>query len=334
MGVNEYNLDGGEIRHQLNLNPFFVTGFVDGEGCFHITISKRSINKTGYTVNMAFSIGLHKKDTWLLKSIQSYFGGIGCLSHHKNTVVWRVLSARELKVIVEHFDRYSLLTKKHLDFLLFKEALQIYENKDHLSEQGLMKMVSIKASINKGLSNTLKESFPDVKLIVPGAARRLELRELEEISNSKGLIDLNMGKSINPHWVAGFTEAEGCFFVAIQQNKGKSSYQIKLGYQVSQDNRDMLLIKSLTSFFGCGRSEPCGKAATSFRVTKIKDILEIIIPFFETYSIYGSKLQDFLDWKKISSLMASKAHLTPEGLSEIKKLKSGMNSLRLHPEEK
>jgi len=269
---------------------------------------------------MVFSIGLHKKDTRLLKSIQSYFGGIGCLSIHKNTVVWRVLSAQELKVIVEHFDRYPLLTKKRLDFLLFKEALQIYENKNHLNKQGLMKMVSIKASINKGLSDTLKEAFPDVKLI-------------EEISSKKGLIDPNMGKSINPYWVAGFTEAEGCFFVAIQYNKDKTSYQIKLGYQVSQDNRDILLIKSLTSFFGCGRSEPCGKAATSFRVTKIKDILEILIPFFETYPIYGSKLQDFRDWKNISSLMASKAHLTPEGLSEIKKLKCGMNSLRLHSEE-
>jgi len=31
--------------------------------------------------------------------------------------------------------------------------------------------------------------------------------------------------------------------------------------------------------------------------------------------------------------MASKSHLTPEGLSEIQKLKSRMNSLRLHPDE-
>ena len=91
------------------------------------------------------------------------------------------------------------MTKKRLDFLLFKEALQIYENKGHLNKQGLMKMVSIKASINKGLSDMLKEAFPDVKLI-------------EEISSKKGLIDLNVGKSINPYWVAGFTEAEGCFF--------------------------------------------------------------------------------------------------------------------------
>jgi len=83
--------------------------------------------------------------------------------------------------------------------------------------------------------------------------------------------------------------------VTVQYNKDKTAYQIKLGYQVSQDNRDILLIKSLTSFFSCGRSEPCGKAATSFRVTKIKDILGILIPFFESYPIYGSKLQDFMD---------------------------------------
>ena len=46
------------------------------------------------------------------------------------------------------------------------------------------------------------------------------------------------------------------------------------------------------------------------------------------YPILGSKLQDFLDFKCIVKLMASKSHLTPEGLNEIKKIKSRMNSLR------
>lgn len=73
-------------------------------------------------------------------------------------------------------------------------------------------------------------------------------------------------------------------------------------------------------------------------VTKIKDNLEKIIPFFEKYPIYGSKLKDFQSWKKISKLMASKAHLTPvrsakRGLNEIKKIRSEMNSLRQHEEQ-
>ena len=305
-------IESGIGNHQLN--PNYVTGFVDGEGCFHITIAERISNKTGYSVNLSFSIGLHSKDTDILRTIQAYFGGIGILSVTGSTVLWRVLSVKELMVIINHFDQYPLITKKRLDFLLFKEAFQLFIHKEHLTPDGLIKMASIKASINKGLSIKLKEAFPTAKIIDP--------------STLKGLIDVKEGKSINPYWVAGFTEGEGCFFVNIQENKSKASYSIRIGYQVSQHNRDLSLIKSLKDFFECGRTEPCGKAATSFRVTKVKNITENIIPFFENYPLLGSKLKDFKDWKEATKLMASKAHLSPEGLNEIKKIKSGMNSLR------
>jgi len=42
-------------------------------------------------------------------------------------------------------------------------AVNLIKNKEHLTKEGLRKIVAIKASINKGLSNTLKEIFPDVK---------------------------------------------------------------------------------------------------------------------------------------------------------------------------
>lgn len=113
-------------------------------------------------------------------------------------------------------------------------------------------MVSIKASINLGLSGELKEAFPAFKLIDPSSCHGGR-------DATKGLIDIKQGKSINPYWVAGFTEAEGCFFVVIQNNKFKAEYQVKVGYQVSQHLKDLSLIKSLKDFFECGRTEPCGK---------------------------------------------------------------------------
>lgn len=263
--------------------------------------------------------------------IQSYFGGIGTLSVTGSKVLWRVLSVKELTIITDHFDQYPLITKKRLDFLLFKEALQLFINKDHLTPEGLIKMASIKASINNGLSISLKEAFPTAKLIDLRAAL-INPSGVDLSSLPKGLLDVKEGKSINPFWVAGFTEAEGCFFVVIQENKNKASYQIKIGYQVTQHNRDQSLIKSLKDFFECGRSEPSGNAAISFRITKLKNITDNVIPFFENYPLLGSKLKDFKDFKEIAKLMTSKSHLTCEGLNEIKNIKSGMNSLREFPE--
>ena len=46
-------------------------------------------------------------------------------------------------------------------------------------------------------------------------------------------------------------EAEGCFFVKIQKNKNTENFQIKLGCQITQHNKDSRLIKSLIPFFNC-----------------------------------------------------------------------------------
>ena len=49
------------------LDPWFLTGFTDGEGCFNITISKDSRQKIGWRVKFSFQIGLSEKDITLLE---------------------------------------------------------------------------------------------------------------------------------------------------------------------------------------------------------------------------------------------------------------------------
>lgn len=55
------------------LNPYFVTGFTDGEGCFLINIRPNPKLKSGYSVELVFKINLHSKDRALLESIRNYF---------------------------------------------------------------------------------------------------------------------------------------------------------------------------------------------------------------------------------------------------------------------
>ena len=85
-------------------------------------------------------------------------------------------------------------------------------------------MVGIKASINRGLSKELKAAFPDV---IP-AERPLVLDP----------------KITNPHWLAGFTSAEGCFMVKIKASKTITGYVVHLGFQLTQHKRDEVLMKS------------------------------------------------------------------------------------------
>jgi hypothetical protein len=62
--------------HKLNnnnINPNYVSGFIDAEGCFHISILSNSNLKLGVSVRGIFQISLHKKDKVILERIRNFF---------------------------------------------------------------------------------------------------------------------------------------------------------------------------------------------------------------------------------------------------------------------
>ena len=130
------------------LNPYYITGFTDGEGCFFLGISPDSKSKTGYRVKASFQIGLHIKDLALLEIIQMFFG-VGKISKlGAESIQFRVYALKDLKVILHHFDKYPLLTNKQSDYLLFKQVVNLMEEGKHFTLEGLNKIVSIKAMLN------------------------------------------------------------------------------------------------------------------------------------------------------------------------------------------
>lgn len=147
----------------VKLNPYYITGFSDGESCFTVNVYKDPRRVNGYNIVPYFQIGLHKKDIELLKRIKTYFGEIGRIHELKSVCFYQVGSLKELTaVILPHFDKYALLTNKKADYLLFKSILDLMLKKEHLTNEGLKKIIAIKMSMNKGLSDSLKTSFPGI----------------------------------------------------------------------------------------------------------------------------------------------------------------------------
>jgi hypothetical protein len=113
---------------------------------------------------LKFQIGLHSKDLNVLYLLQEYLGGIGSIHLVKNgeVVNYSIDSIGDLNKLISHFEKYPLLTQKGADLFLFKKAVQLVNNKAHLTPEGLIQMVNIKASMNNlGLSETLKLEFPE-----------------------------------------------------------------------------------------------------------------------------------------------------------------------------
>ena len=87
-------------------------------------------------------------------------------AQNEKSVQYRVGSLKDLnEKIIPHFDKYPLLTQKKADFILFKKIISLINNKEHLTLEGLQKILCIKSSLNLGLSDELKNIFPNIKPI-------------------------------------------------------------------------------------------------------------------------------------------------------------------------
>ena len=128
----------------LVINPLWLTGFIDGEGCFHNSIYKNK-NKVGWAVKPEFQISLHFRDKALLEKIQNYFQvGNLFISSKRDICTFRIQSPKDLKRIINHLDLYPLKTQKLSDYIIFKEVFNLILNKQHLTISGLKKIVEKK----------------------------------------------------------------------------------------------------------------------------------------------------------------------------------------------
>ena len=94
----------------------FLSPQAAGESNFTVRIIKNSSGK-GWTIQPVFQISLHKKDLDLLKKIQASLG-VGAIYTKEKSYNYMVQSLKDINVIVNHFEKYPLLTKKREDFLL------------------------------------------------------------------------------------------------------------------------------------------------------------------------------------------------------------------------
>ena len=246
----------------------------------------------------------------LLREIQAYLGGIGRIGKFaKDAYALRVNTIGHMVKIIHHIDKYPLITQKHADYLLWREIIMMMQRKEHITQEGLLTIISLRASLNLGLSESLKTAFPDIIPVIRPKVENIAVPDGE--------------------WLAGFTSGEGCFFVFVIKSLTHTlGFQVQLVFQITQHSRDEILMHSLISYLGCGILVKSSDGKVQFRVQKFTDISEKILTFFGKYSIRGVKLDDFKDWSTVAKLVGRGEHLTTDGFNKIVKIKSGMNKGR------
>ncbi len=132
------------------LNPWYITGLVEGEGCFSVSFNLREKLKVKIETRPSFSLSLSKRDLELLKKTREYFGVGGIrFSRSDNTYKYEVRDIKALsEVIIPHFEAYPLQGAKAQDFEKFKDICKMVRANLHLSARHLPEIIELAYSMN------------------------------------------------------------------------------------------------------------------------------------------------------------------------------------------
>jgi hypothetical protein len=134
------------------LDPWYVTGLTEGEGCFCVSFSRRQRMKLGLEVRPSYSLSLNERDRDLLMGLQAFYGcGAVRQSKGDRTFKYEVRSTADLvRAVLPHFERYPLRGSKARSHRAFLTVCEMIEQGDHLKRDGLRQIVKIAGSMNAG----------------------------------------------------------------------------------------------------------------------------------------------------------------------------------------
>ena len=128
----------------------YISGFVDGEGCFCVSFQPSRRHKFGWEVRPSFSVSQNADRAKLLYMIQELWGcGFIRPDRSDKTLKFEVRTVRDLvEKVVSHFQKYPLLSSKQDDVLRFGRICELIHQGQHLNLEGLEQIVRLAMEMN------------------------------------------------------------------------------------------------------------------------------------------------------------------------------------------
>ena len=136
---------------------------------------------------------------------------------------------------------------------------------------------------------------------------------------------------LDPWWIVGFVDGEGCFSVSIHRNEANArrtgGWQLTPVFQVSQHESNRTVLKRIAAHFGCGNLYGKGpnSSVMTFTVSRLSDLADTVIPFFEQHPL-RVKGRDFRTFAEIVRSMRRREHWSPEGFDRLVRSAYSMNA--------
>lgn len=140
---NEFNM----IKYiDKSLNNYWLAGFTDADGSFQVKRIE-GIDRNKPEIRLNFQVDQKEKD--LLLFIKNYLGGNIGYRSNQDTYYYGSTSFGSAKKVIEYFDSFHLLSSKHINYLKWRKVYILIQNREHITEKGLKKIIKLKSSMNK-----------------------------------------------------------------------------------------------------------------------------------------------------------------------------------------
>ena len=137
-----------------------------------------------------------------------------------------------------------------------------------------------------------------------------------------------MNSKLNPHYLVGLVDGEGCFCVSFNKHKNNRKLEVRLLFEIELREDDREILEKVRETLNCGNIYYLNyerykkwRPHYKYKVSNIKDISTKVIPFFQKYPLQAKKKHSFTLFKKVAKLILQKQHLTIDGIEKIKSLK-------------
>jgi hypothetical protein len=144
--LNEFKdvIDPERLPRRRKHLYYYIVGLVDGEGCFSISVKKRSDAKFGWVVDPVFHVTQSRQHRQILEVLKKVFkcGRITPKPGQEETVLQYVVDARRNLAgkIVPFFKRHKPIVKWS-EFQAFAEVVEALERGEHKTAEGLANLI-------------------------------------------------------------------------------------------------------------------------------------------------------------------------------------------------
>lgn len=130
----------------------YISGYVDGEGCFNVSFSKRDKFTLGWETKPSLSVSQNENRSEPLYKMQKIFkSGFMRRDFSDKTLKYEVRSLDDLLTkVIPHFEKYPMMSSKQNDFKLFKSIILLMKKNEHLNKKGLRKIIDLAFRMNPG----------------------------------------------------------------------------------------------------------------------------------------------------------------------------------------